>query len=183
MKVMATGLPGGTSFMEDYTYNFENGNDIVLGSHMLEVCPTIATDEKPILDVQFLGIGGKEDPARLIFASKTGPAVNASLIDLGDRFRLLVNCVDSVEMPHALPKLPVANALWKAQPDLPTASEAWILAGGAHHTVFSHALDLDDMRLFAELHDIEIAVIDNDTQLPAFKDALRWNEVYYHFKR
>ncbi|MBS0847771.1 L-arabinose isomerase [Citrobacter sp. JGM124] len=183
MKVMSTGLPGGTSFMEDYTYNFETGNDIVLGSHMLEVCPSIATDEKPLLDVQFLGIGGKADPARLIFATKTGPAVNASLIDLGDRFRLLVNCIDAVEMPHALPRLPVANALWKAQPDLPTASEAWILAGGAHHTVFSQSLNLDDMRLFAELHDIEIAVIDNETHLPQFKDALRWNEIYYGFKR
>ena len=107
----------------------------------------------------------------------------ASLIDLGDRFRLLVNCIDTVQTPHSLPKLPVANALWKAQPDLPTASEAWILAGGAHHTVFSHALDLNDMRQFAEMHDIEIAVIDNDTRLPAFKDALRWNDVYYGFKR
>ncbi|WP_313667399.1 L-arabinose isomerase [Atlantibacter sp.] len=183
MKVMSGGLNGGTSFMEDYTYNFESGNDMVLGSHMLEVCPSIATDEKPILDVRYLGIGGKDDPARLIFSSKTGPGINASLIDLGDRFRLLVNCVDTVEAPHALPKLPVANALWKAQPDLTTASEAWILAGGAHHTVFSHALTLDDMRLFAELNDIELAVIDNDTRLPAFKDALRWNEVYYGFKR
>ncbi|HEY3589611.1 MAG TPA: L-arabinose isomerase, partial [Buttiauxella sp.] len=183
MKVMATGLTGGTSFMEDYTYHFENGNDMVLGSHMLEVCPSIALAEKPILDVQHLGIGGKEDPARLIFSTKTGPALNASLIDLGDRFRLLVNCVDTVEAPHQLPKLPVANALWKAQPDLPTASEAWILAGGAHHTVFSQSLTLDDMRLFSELHGIELTVIDNDTRLPAFKDSLRWNEVYYSFKR
>lgn len=126
MKVMSTGLQGGTSFMEDYTYHFENGNDLVLGSHMLEVCPSIAVEEKPILDVQYLGIGGKADPARLIFDTRTGPAINASLIDLGDRFRLLVNCVDAVETPHSLPKLPVANALWKAQPDLPTASEAWI---------------------------------------------------------
>ncbi len=102
--------------MEDYTYHFENGNDLVLGSHMLEVCPSIAVEEKPILDVQYLGIGGKADPARLIFNTRTGPAINASLIDLGDRFRLLVNCVDAVETPHSLPKLPVANALWKAQP-------------------------------------------------------------------
>ncbi|HKM97338.1 MAG TPA: L-arabinose isomerase [Buttiauxella sp.] len=183
MKVMSTGLAGGTSFMEDYTYHFEKGNDMVLGSHMLEVCPSIATAEKPILDVQHLGIGGKDDPARLIFSTKTGPALNASLIDLGDRFRLLVNCVDTVEAPHQLPKLPVANALWKAQPDLPTASEAWILAGGAHHTVFSQSLTLDDMRLFSELHGVELTVIDNDTRLPAFKDSLRWNEVYYSFKR
>ncbi len=179
MKVMSTGLQGGTSFMEDYTYHFEKGNDLVLGSHMLEVCPSIAVEEKPILDVQHLGIGGKDDPARLIFNTQTGPAIVASLIDLGDRYRLLVNCIDTVKTPHSLPKLPVANALWKAQPDLPTASEAWILAGGAHHTVFSHALNLNDMRQFAEMHDIEITVIDNDTRLPAFKDALRWNEVYY----
>ena len=183
MKVMSTGLQGGTSFMEDYTYHFDNGNDLVLGSHMLEVCPTIATAEKPILDVQPLGIGGKADPARLIFNTQTGPAIVASLIDLGDRFRLLVNTIETVPTPHDLPKLPVANALWKAQPDLRTASEAWIIAGGAHHTVFSHALNLDDMRQFAELHDIELTVIDNDTRLPSFKDALRWNEVYYGSKR
>ena len=183
MKVMSTGLQGGTSFMEDYTYHFEKGNDLALGSHMLEVCPTIATAEKPILDVQPLGIGGKADPARIIFNTQTGPAIVASLIDLGDRFRLLVNTIETVPTPHDLPKLPVANALWKAQPDLRTASEAWIIAGGAHHTVFSHALNLDDMRQFAELHDIELTVIDNDTRLPSFKDALRWNEVYYGSKR
>ena len=180
---MSTGLQGGTSFMEDYTYHFDNGDDLVLGSHMLEVCPTIATADKPILDVQPLGIGGKADPARLIFNTQTGPALVASLIDLGDRFRLLVNTVETVPTPHDLPKLPVANALWKAQPDLCTASEAWIIAGGAHHTVFSHALTLDDMRQFAELQDIELAVIDNETRLPSFKDALRWNEVYYASKR
>jgi len=183
MKVMSGGLNGGTSFMEDYTYHFENGNDLVLGSHMLEVCPSIAIDEKPTLDVQYLGIGGKADPARLIFSTKTGPAINASLIDLGDRFRLLVNCVEAVKTPHDLPNLPVANALWKALPDLNTASEAWILAGGAHHTVFSQALTLDDMRQFSELHGIELTVIDEDTRLPAFKDALRWNELYYGAKR
>lgn len=183
MKVMSSGLPGGTSFMEDYTYHFEAGNDLVLGSHMLEVCPSIATEEQPILDVQFLGIGGKADPARLIFSTRSGPAINASLIDLGDRFRLLVNAVEALDTPHPLPKLPVANALWKALPDLYTAAEAWIIAGGAHHTVFSQALTLDDLRLFSELHDIELTVIDNDTRLPAFKDALRWNAVYYGGKR
>jgi L-arabinose isomerase len=183
MKVMSAGLAGGTSFMEDYTYHFDSGNDLVLGSHMLEICPTIATAEKPILDVQYLGIGGKADPARLIFDTQPGPALVASLVDLGDRFRLLVNTIETVKTPHSLPKLPVANALWKAHPTLEVASEAWIIAGGAHHTVFSHALTLDDMRQFAELHDIELTVIDNDTRLPAFKDALRWNEVYYGSKR
>lgn len=183
MKVMAHGLPGGTSFMEDYTYNFQPGNDLVVGSHMLEVCPTIATQQKPLLDVQPLSIGGKADPARLIFSTPAGPALNASLIDMGDRFRLLVNLVDTVEQPHPLPKLPVARAIWKAQPDLATAAEAWILAGGAHHTVFSQALNLDYLRLYAEMHDIELAVIDDETRLPAFKNALRWNEVYYRLCR
>lgn len=154
----------------------------MLGSHMLEVCPSIAVEEKPILDVQHLGIGGKDDPARLIFNTQTGPAIVASLIDLGDRYRLLVNCIDTVKT-----RTPAETAggecAVEAQPDLPTASEAWILAGGAHHTVFSHALNLNDMRQFAEMHDIEITVIDNDTRLPAFKDALRWNEVYYGFRR
>ena len=109
--------------------------------------------------------------------------MNASVIDMGDRFRLLVNVVDTIEQPQPLPKLPVARALWKAQPSLATASEAWILGGGAHHTVFSQALDVDDMRLYGEMHGIEVMVIDNDTTLPAFKDALRWNEVYYRIKR
>lgn len=182
-KVMAGDRPGGTSFMEDYTYHFSPGNELVLGSHMLEVCPSIAKEEKPLLDVQFLGIGGKADPARLIFSTPAGQAINASVIDMGDRFRLLVNVVDAIDQPQALPKLPVANALWKAQPSLATASEAWILGGGAHHTVFSQALDVDDMRLYAEMHGIEVMVIDNDTTLPAFKDALRWNDVYYRLNR
>ena len=179
MKVMASGLKGGTSFMEDYTYNFETGNDLVVGSHMLEVCPSIASAQQPIVDAQFLGIGGKADPARLIFSTPAGPAVNASVIDMGDRFRLLVNLVDTIEQPKPLPKLPVARAIWKAQPSLATAAEAWILGGGAHHTVFSQALDVDYLRLYAELYNIELLVIDNDTTLPDFKNQLRWNEVYY----
>ncbi|NMP29782.1 L-arabinose isomerase [Rahnella sp. SAP-1] len=179
MKVMSTGLKGGTSFMEDYTYNFQAGNDLVVGSHMLEVCPSIAKEQKPLLDVQHLGIGGKADPARLIFSTPAGPAVNASVIDMGDRFRLLVNLVDTIEQPKPLPKLPVARAIWKAQPSLATAAEAWILGGGAHHTVFSQALDIDYLRLYAELHNIELLVIDNATTLADFKNQLRWNEVYY----
>ena len=149
---------------------------------MLEVCPTIADGKISIKECP-LSMGNREDPARLVFTAKEGHGIATSLIDLGDRFRLLVNTIETVPTPHDLPKLPVANALWKAQPDLPTASEAWILAGGAHHTVFSHALDLNDMRQFAELHDIELTVIDNDTRLPAFKDALRWNEGYDGSKR
>jgi L-arabinose isomerase len=183
LKVQAGTRAGGTSFMEDYTYHFAPGNELVLGSHMLEVCPSIAKEEKPLIDVQFLGIGGKADPARLIFSTPAGRAVNASVIDMGDRFRLLVNVVDTIEQPQALPKLPVARALWRAQPSLATASEAWILAGGAHHTVFSQALDVEDMYLYGELHGIEVLVIDDKTRLPAFKDALRWNDAYYRLKR
>ena len=183
LKVQAGTRAGGTSFMEDYTYHFSPGNDLVLGSHMLEVCPSIAKEEKPLIDVQFLGIGGKADPARLIFSTPAGRAINASVIDLGDRFRLLVNVVDAIEQPEPLPKLPVARALWRAQPSLATASEAWILGGGAHHTVFSQALDLEDMYLYGELNGIEVMVIDEETRLPAFKDALRWNDVYYRLAR
>lgn len=183
MKVMASGLKGGTSFMEDYTYNFQSGNDLVVGSHMLEVCPSIAKEEKPLLDVQHLGIGGKADPARLLFATPAGSALNASLIDMGDRFRLLVNCVDTVEQPRDLPKLPVARAIWKAQPSLATAAEAWILAGGAHHTVFTQALDVEYLRLYAEMHNIEFLLIDHATTLPAFKNEIRWNEMYYTLNR
>ncbi|MCE9949159.1 MULTISPECIES: L-arabinose isomerase [Hafnia] len=183
MKVMASGLKGGTSFMEDYTYNFQPGNDLVVGSHMLEVCPSIAKEEKPLLDVQHLGIGGKADPARLLFATPAGPALNASLIDMGDRFRLLVNCVDTVEQPRDLPKLPVARAIWKAQPSLATAAEAWILAGGAHHTVFTQALDVEYLRLYAEMHNIEFLLIDHATTLPTFKNEIRWNEMYYTLNR
>lgn len=183
LKVQAGTRAGGTSFMEDYTYHFAPGNELVLGSHMLEVCPSIAKEEKPLIDVQFLGIGGKADPARLIFSTPAGRAVNASVIDMGDRFRLLVNVVDTIEQTQALPKLPVARALWRAQPSLATASEAWILAGGAHHTVFSQALDVEDMYLYGELHGIEVLVIDDETRLPAFKDALRWNDAYYRLKR
>ncbi len=183
LKVMATGLAGGTSFMEDYTYHFEEGNDLVLGSHMLEVCPSIATAQKPILEVQPLGIGGKADPARLIFSTATGPAINVSLIDIGDRFRLLVNQVDAIETLHALPKLPVANALWRAQPDLATASEAWMIAGGAHHTVFSQALTIADTRLLADLYGLELAVIDQHSTIASFRDQLRWNEAYFRLQR
>ncbi|ACS85704.1 L-arabinose isomerase [Musicola paradisiaca] len=179
MKVMAGGLSGGTSFMEDYTYHFEPGNEMVVGAHMLEVCPSIAKEEKPLLDAQYLGIGGKADPARLIFSTPAGAALNASLIDMGDRFRLLVNQVDTVEQPHPLPKLPVARALWRAQPSLEVAAEAWIIAGGAHHTVFTQALDLEYLRLYAEMNQIELTVIDKDTTLPALRDALRWNDLYY----
>jgi len=183
MKVMSSGQAGGTSFMEDYTYDFTPGNELVIGAHMLEVCPSIATDEKPLLDVQYLGIGKKDDPARLVFESRPGPALNASLIDLGDRFRLIVNEVEAIAQPRPLPKLPVARVVWKALPNLKTAAEAWILAGGAHHTVYSQAVSSDQLRILAEMFGIEFLLIDRDTKIPAFKNEINWNEVSFGMRR
>ncbi|PVZ83964.1 L-arabinose isomerase [Serratia sp. S1B] len=178
IKVMGYGLPGGSSFMEDYTYHLEADNHLVLGSHMLEVCPSIAA-AKPVLDAQHLGIGNKAEPARLLFAAPAGKAVNASLIDMGNRFRLVVNQLEVVDLPAAMPKLPVASALWRAMPDLETSAEAWILAGAAHHSVFTQSVDIAQLRNFAEIMGIECVVIDKETRIPAFKQALQWNEVYY----
>ena len=179
MKVMADGLKGGTSFMEDYTYHFEPGNMLVLGAHMLEVCESIAA-QKPSLEVHPLGIGGKDDPARLVFNVPAGRGLNASLIDMGNRFRLLVNEVEVVAPPQDLPKLPVARALWQALPNLKEAAEAWILAGGAHHTGFSQALTVEHLEDYAEMAGIECVVINQDTDLREFRKELRWNELYYH---
>ncbi len=183
VKVMAHGLPGGTSFMEDYTYDFTPGNELVIGAHMLEVCPSIAREKKPTLDVQPLSIGKKDDPARLLFSAQPGPALNASLIDMGDRFRLIVNAVDVVDQPHPLPKLPVARAVWKALPNLAVAAEAWILAGGAHHTVYSQAVTPEYLRLFAEMFGIEFLLIDGQTHIPDFKNEIRWNELAFGLRR
>jgi L-arabinose isomerase len=178
MKVMAEGLEGGTSFMEDYTYHLNPSGMKVLGAHMLEVCPSIADGEVK-LEVHPLGIGGKADPARLVFNTKPGPAINAALMDMGNRFRMLVNDVDVVTPDQPLPKLPVARALWTPQPNLKVAAAAWIYAGGAHHTGFSHALTAEHMADFAEMAGIEYVRIDNSTQIPAFKNELRWNDVYW----
>lgn len=178
IKVMGAGLEGGTSFMEDYTYDFTPGNNLVIGAHMLEVCPTIA-EARPVLDVQPLSIGKKDDPARLLFAARPGRALNASLIDMGNRFRLIVNEVEVVKQPHELPKLPVARAVWKALPDLNTAAEAWILAGGAHHTVYSQAVTAEDLRTFAEMFGIEYLLINEKTDIPSFKNEINWNEVFF----
>ncbi|MEX2388089.1 MAG: L-arabinose isomerase, partial [Phycisphaeraceae bacterium] len=164
MKVMAHGLPGGTSFMEDYTYHFEPGNMAVLGAHMLEICPSIAGD-KPSVEVHPLSIGGKADPVRLVFTAPSGPGLNAAVLDLGDRFRLLVNEVDVVQPPEPLPKLPVARALWRPKPDLPTAAAAWIHAGGPHHTGFSQAVTREHLEDFADMAGLELMTIDADTQL------------------
>jgi len=178
MKVMAAGLSGGTSFMEDYTYHLDPKGMQVLGAHMLEICPSIAKG-KPSLEAHPLGIGGKADPVRLVFDTPAGAALNASLIDLGNRFRLLVNEVQVVKPPQPLPKLPVARAVWNPKPNLAVSAEAWILAGGAHHTGFSQAVTTEMLEDFAEIADIELVVIDGDTRIRDFKQQLRSAEVFY----
>ncbi|RCW61908.1 L-arabinose isomerase [Halanaerobium sp. ST460_2HS_T2] len=181
MKVMGYGLEGGTSFMEFYTYHLDPKDTKVLGAHMLEVCESIA-DGKANLEMHPLGIGGKEDPARLVFDVASGPAVNATIIDMGNRFRLIVNEV-KVEAPeHDMPELPVARVFWKAEPTLREAVESWIYAGGAHHTGFSKAVTTEHLRDFAEIADIELLTIDADTEVNDFKKELKWNDVYYKLK-
>jgi L-arabinose isomerase len=179
MKVMATGLPGGTSFMEDYTYHLTPNGATVLGAHMLEVCPTIAA-EQPSCEIHPLAIGGKEDPVRLVFTAPPGPGVVAGLLDYGDRFRMVVNAIDVVSPEEPLPRLPVARALWRPLPDLATSAEAWILAGAPHHTSFSQALPVEPLQDFADMAGIECVVIDATTRVPDFRKELRWNSAYYH---
>jgi L-arabinose isomerase len=178
MKVMAAGLEGGTSFMEDYTYHLQPGAMRVLGAHMLEVCPSIA-EGRPSLEIHPLGIGGKADPARLVFNVPAGPALNASIIDLGNRFRLILNEVDVVRPERALPKLPVARAVWAPRPNLKVAAAAWIYAGGAHHTGFSQAITSRHLETFAEMAGIECLRIDADATVAQIKNELRWNAAYY----
>ena len=182
MKVMSVGLDGGTSFMEDYTYHLNQSGQKVLGAHMLEICPTIAA-HRPSLEVHPLGIGGKADPVRLVFDAQTGPAVNASIVEMGNRLRMIVNLVDVVPADAPLPKLPVARAVWLPRPDLKTSAAAWIYAGGAHHTGFSLALTAEHLADFAEMAGMECLLIDAETRLPAFKKELRWNDLYYHLAR
>lgn len=182
MKVMGSGLPGGNAFMEDYTYHFEPNNSLVLGSHMLEIDESIANG-KPTCEVHPLGIGGKADPVRLVFNVAGGPALNASVIDMGNRFRLLVNEVEAVEPQHDLPNLPVARVLWKPYPDMKTGCAAWILAGGAHHTCYSQNLTSEHLIDFAEMAGIECVLINKDTKLNQFRNELRWSEVYYQVNR
>ncbi len=181
MKVMASGLSGGTSFMEDYTYHLKAGAEAVLGAHMLEICPSIAAG-KPSLQVHPLGIGGKADPARLVFNTPPGPAVNASLIDLGNRFRLLVNEVETIVSGAEMPKLPVARALWVPKPNFADGCASWIYAGGAHHTGFSQAVTTEMLEDFSEMAGIELAVIDAGTRVREFRQQLRVNEAYYGLK-
>ena len=178
MKVMAHGLKGGNSFMEDYTYHFEKGNEMVLGSHMLEICPSIA-NKKPSCEIHPLGIGGKADPVRLVFDVNGGAALNASIIDMGNRFRMLVNTVEAVKPKHKLPKLPVARVLWKPLPDMKTGCAAWIYAGGAHHTCYSQNLTSEHLEDFAAMANIEFVLIDKNTNLYSLKNELRWSEAYY----
>jgi L-arabinose isomerase len=178
MKVMARGLPGGTSFMEDYTYHLDPAAPAVLGAHMLEVCPSLAV-ARPSCEVHPLGIGGKADPVRLVFDVAAGPAVNASLVDLGDRFRLVVNVVDVIEPLEPLRRLPVARALWQPRPSLETAAAAWIYAGGAHHTALSLALSPEHLEDFAEIAGIECVLIDESTSLRQLRHELRWNDAAY----
>ena len=178
MKVMSAGMPGGVSFMEDYTYHFSAGGDKVLGAHMLEVCESIAAT-KPRLDILPLSIGGKADPVRLIFDANTGPAIGASMMDMGQRFRMVANVVDVVPTEKPLPKLPVARALWLPRPDLKTAAAAWIYAGGAHHTSFSYAVTAEHLQDFADMAGVEFLLIDENTKIGEFRDKLRWNDLYY----
>ena len=178
MKAMGAGLDGGTSFMEDYTYHFDPARSTVLGSHMLEICPSIAKGAIR-LEVHPLGIGGKEDPARLVFNGGAGKALNASIIDIGNRFRMLVNTVDAVEIKDDMPNLPVARLLWEPRPNLDIAASAWILGGGAHHTAYSENLSAEQLEDFADVFGIEFLRIDEKTDLYRFKQELRWNDVAF----
>jgi L-arabinose isomerase len=181
MKVMAAGLKGGVSFMEDYTYHFSASGDKVLGAHMLEICESIAkTGAKPKLDILPLSIGGKADPVRLIFDANLGPAIGASIMDMGQRFRIVANVVDVIPTDEPLPKLPVARALWLPRPNLKTAAAAWIFAGGAHHTSFSYAVTAEHLKDFTSMAGVEFMLIDEKTEVESFKEKLRWNDLYYH---
>jgi L-arabinose isomerase len=178
VKAMGVGLDGGTSFMEDYTYHLVRDRAKVLGAHMLEVCPSIAAG-KPTCEIHPLSIGGKEDPVRLVFTAEPGPALVVALVDVGDRFRLVANTVEVVEPDEELPKLPVARAVWEPAPDLATAAEAWLLAGGPHHTVFTSAVGIEVLEDFAEMAGTELLVIDERTRASDVRNALRWNHAYY----
>ena len=182
MKVMSSGLAGGTSFMEDYTYHLDPAGQKVLGAHMLEVCPSIA-DGKVLMEVHPLSIGGKGDPVRLVFNVGQGGGLNASIIDMGNRFRMIVNEVDVVPPDQPLPKLPVARVVWVPKPNLKIAATTWILAGGAHHSGFSMALTSEHMEDFADIADVEFLLINENTEASEFKKELRWNEVYYHLAK
>lgn len=177
-KVMGAGLPGGASLMEDYTYDLQPGNELILGAHMLEICPTLTTS-RPTLEVHPLGIGGKEDPVRLVFDTDAGDGIVVALSDMRDRFRLTANVVEVVPLPQPLPKLPVARAVWKPAPDFATSAAAWLTAGAAHHTVLSTAVGVEAFEDFAEIAKTELLVIDENTTTRGFAHEVRWNAAYY----
>lgn len=179
VKAMSEGLPGGASLMEDYTYNLVPGEELILGAHMLEICPSLTT-QKPTVEIHPLGIGGKEDPVRLVFHTDPGPAIVVSMADMGSRFRLTANEVEVVTPPAPMPNLPVAHAVWKPKPSMEVSAQCWLESGGAHHTVLTNAVGVDVFRIFANLAATELMVIDENTTIPAFTDALRWNFAYYH---
>jgi len=178
IKVMSEGLLGGTSFMEDYTYDLTPGRESTLGAHMLEICPSIASG-KPRLEIHPLSIGNRDDPVRLKFTARPGPAVVLGLADLGERFRFVVNEIDIVEPPHPLPKLPVACAVWRPRPSHHVAAESWLTAGGPHHTVLSSAIGTEELEDFAEMTHTEMVVIDADTTSRGFAKELRWSQAYH----
>ena len=177
-KVMGAGLPGGASLMEDYTYDLQPGNELILGAHMLEICPTLTTS-RPTLEVHPLGIGGKEDPVRLVFDTDAGTGIVVALSDMRERFRLTANVVEVVPLPEPLPNLPVARAVWKPAPDFATSAAAWLTAGGAHHTVLSTAVGVEAFEDFAEIAKTELLVIDENTTTRGFAQEVRWNAAYY----
>jgi L-arabinose isomerase len=182
VKVMTTGLPGGASFMEDYTYDLDPGRGLILGAHMLELCPSIAA-ATPRCEIAPLTLGQREDPVRLVFNAAAGPAIVANWLDLGDRFRLVLNEIDVITPPEDLPRLPVARAIWRPAPDLASSAEAWMMAGGPHHTVLSTAATSGLLRTFAAMCDIEFLQIDARTRIDAFANEIRWNSAYYHLSR
>jgi L-arabinose isomerase len=180
VKYMSKGQKGGSSFMEDYTYHFDPSNPMVLGAHMLEICPSIAEEgSTPRLEVHPLGIGDKDDPARLVFNSQSGPAINASLVSMGNRFRLILNAVDTVPVPQPMPRLPVAQVMWKPRPSLKVGAAAWIYAGGAHHTVYTQGVSMRTLEMYGRMAGVETLVIDEDTRLREFKNEIRWNDAAY----
>ena len=182
VKAMGAGRPGGTSFMEDYTYHLGPGEPKTLGAHMLEICPSIAA-ARPTCEIHPLGIGGRSDPVRLVFDAAAGPATVVGLVDIGDRFRLVGSAIDTVPPDEPLPRLPVPRAVWRSRPDLRTAVEAWLIAGGPHHTVYSSAVDADLLRDFASIVGVELAFVDEHTTVHRFRDELRWNAAWYHLAR
>ena len=182
LKVMAAGRAGGTSFMEDYTYHYGPGEPKILGAHMLEVCPSIAVDV-PSCEIHPLGIGNREDPVRLVFDATPGPAFVVGLCDLGERFRLVANEIDVVAPDEPLPRLPVARAVWKPRPSLSTSTEAWLSAGGPHHTVLSSAVGVDTLVDYAAIVRTELLLIDADTTLRQFANEVRWNQAYHRLAR